>query len=312
MPPIIRSNRNRCSIPGILYNTNTMESFQALDKRGLLKAEAMKIWEDIHSAKAVDDCAVLSRVLLISFADLKKWNFHYWFAFPALALIPPATLVDLRPASHWFSLEEAESISAACNEWRNSSATASSLSAVANVPFFLVSIGSDSCAAARHLKDLEACQHDGQKVEWHNFGMERTVMCAQCCRMGTQQGEKSTEASHICCRLKLETNEMVTRMIMAWGVCKITLLDNAYNEYFQQWIFAEAEIANSNSGRNFELPLVAQHVAALAMEFILQAIYHPTYLEDLTGLTELMRSASAFQLDWDDEIDAVDDECVEL
>ncbi|KAK8580615.1 hypothetical protein V6N12_070877 [Hibiscus sabdariffa] len=124
MYPCRRSNRNRCSVPGILYNTNTMESFQALDKQGLLKAEAMKIWEDIHSGKAVEDCAVLSRVLLISSADMKKWNFHYWFAFPALALDPPATLVDLRPASQWFTLEEAESVSAACNEWRNSSATA--------------------------------------------------------------------------------------------------------------------------------------------------------------------------------------------
>lgn len=48
------------------------------------------------------------------------------------------------------------------------------------------------------------------------------------------------------------------------------------------------------------------------MQFILQAINHPTYLEDLTGLTELMRSANAFQLDWDDEIEDADDEGVEL
>lgn len=65
-----------------------------------------QIWEDIHSGKAVEDSSVLSRFLLISFADLKKWTFHYWFAFPALVLDPPATLVDLRPASQWFSSEE--------------------------------------------------------------------------------------------------------------------------------------------------------------------------------------------------------------
>lgn len=42
------------------------------------------------------------------------------------------------------------------------------------------------------------------------------------------------------------------------------------------------------------------------MEFVLQAINHPTYLEDLTGLTELMKSASTFELDWDDETEDAD------
>ena len=43
MLAIIRGNRNRCSVPGILYNTNTMESFRTLDKQGLLKAEGKKV-----------------------------------------------------------------------------------------------------------------------------------------------------------------------------------------------------------------------------------------------------------------------------
>lgn len=49
---------------------------------------------------------MLLRFLVISFADLKKWSFHYWFAFPALVLDPPATLVNLKPASQCFTSVE--------------------------------------------------------------------------------------------------------------------------------------------------------------------------------------------------------------
>ncbi|XP_010494743.1 PREDICTED: ubiquitin-like modifier-activating enzyme atg7 [Camelina sativa] len=150
-------NRNKCPVPGILYNTNTLESFHKLDKQSLLKAEANKIWDDIQSGKALEDPAVLSRFLVISFADLKKWSFRYWFAFPALVLDPPASLVDLKPASAYFSSEEAESVSAACNEWRHSDLTT-------DVPFFLVSVSSDSKTSIRHLKDWEACQGDHHKL----------------------------------------------------------------------------------------------------------------------------------------------------
>ncbi|KAF5729165.1 ubiquitin-like modifier-activating enzyme atg7-like [Tripterygium wilfordii] len=156
-PAGTRGNRYRCSVPGILYNKNTLEDFHSLDKPSLLKAEAKKIWEDINMGKAVEDSAALSRFLVISFADLKKWSFHYWFAFPALVLDPPANVVNLRPASQWFSLEEAESVSAACNEWRNTSLTA-------DVPFFLLAIASDSHATLWHLRDYEACQGDGHKL----------------------------------------------------------------------------------------------------------------------------------------------------
>nr|APT43518.1 autophagy protein ATG7 [Nicotiana benthamiana] len=152
-----QGNRNRCPVPGILLNTNTLESFYALDKQSLLKAEANKIWDDIYSGKVEEDSSVLLRFLVISFADLKKWSFHYWFAFPGLVLDPPATLVNLRPASQCFNSEEAKSLSRACNEWRCMSSTA-------DIPFFLVSVGLDSIVTLRHLREWEACQNNVQKV----------------------------------------------------------------------------------------------------------------------------------------------------
>ncbi|CAO2823538.1 unnamed protein product [Amaranthus hypochondriacus] len=151
------SNRNRCAVPGTLYNTNTIEGFRELDKQKLLKEEAGKIWDDINNGKVEKECALLSRFLVISFADLKKWRFYYSVAFPALVLDPPANVVDLRPASEWLSLKEAESVSAACNEWRSSAATS-------GVPFFLVTIDSNSHARLRHLNEWESCQQESEKI----------------------------------------------------------------------------------------------------------------------------------------------------
>lgn len=48
------------------------------------------------------------------------------------------------------------------------------------------------------------------------------------------------------------------------------------------------------------------------LDFVLEAINHPTYLEDLTGLTELMKSASSFKLELDNEMDDDDDGYFEI
>ncbi|KAF2305283.1 hypothetical protein GH714_003465 [Hevea brasiliensis] len=136
VPAISRGNRNRCSVPGILYNTNTLEAYHALDKKSLLKEEAKKVF---------------------CYNRPEKMELPLLVCFPCPVFDPPVTVVELKPASQWFTLEEADSVSVACNGWRNSSLTA-------GVPFFLVCIASNSHATIRHLKDWEACQGDGQKV----------------------------------------------------------------------------------------------------------------------------------------------------
>lgn len=71
---------------GRLLNVNTMEEFKSVDKHELIRNE---LWELHHAldSKAffTDPVFWLSRFLVLSFADLKRHVFVYWFAFPALA-----------------------------------------------------------------------------------------------------------------------------------------------------------------------------------------------------------------------------------
>ncbi|KAM4022946.1 ubiquitin-like modifier-activating enzyme ATG7 [Anomaloglossus baeobatrachus] len=75
-----------CPALGSLYNTNTLDSFKKFDKKALLEQAANEIWEAIESGAALDNPVLLNRFLLLTFADLKKYHFYYWFCFPALCL----------------------------------------------------------------------------------------------------------------------------------------------------------------------------------------------------------------------------------
>ncbi|KAM9533570.1 ubiquitin-like modifier-activating enzyme ATG7 isoform 2-T2 [Guaruba guarouba] len=73
-----------CPAFGTLYNTNTFETFKSCDKKLLLEKEANEIWESIKSGAALENPMLLNRFLLLTFADLKKYHFYYWFCYPAL------------------------------------------------------------------------------------------------------------------------------------------------------------------------------------------------------------------------------------
>ncbi|XP_069625868.1 ubiquitin-like modifier-activating enzyme ATG7 isoform X5 [Haliaeetus albicilla] len=73
-----------CPAFGTLYNTNTFETFKSCDKKSFLEKEANEIWESIKSGAALENPLLLNRFLLLTFADLKKYHFYYWFCYPAL------------------------------------------------------------------------------------------------------------------------------------------------------------------------------------------------------------------------------------
>ncbi|KAL0352991.1 UNVERIFIED_CONTAM: Ubiquitin-like modifier-activating enzyme atg7 [Sesamum angustifolium] len=244
MPAISRGNRNRCPVPGILYNTNTLEGFQALDKQSLIRAEAGKIWEDINSGNFEKDSSVLLRFLVISFADLKILSFHYWIAFPALVLDPPATVVHLKPAAQWFSVEEVESLRTACNDWRNMCSTTGILLTLklANVMV------------------IRCLHHPSGIFAKAEFSSSSDSGCEQPLGVLPHQIRGSLS--------QFSQMTLVGHASTSCTACSSTVV----SEYWKR-----------------------------GLDFILQAINHPTYLEDLTGLTKLTKSAGSLELDWDYE-----------
>uniref|UniRef100_H3A244 Ubiquitin-like modifier-activating enzyme ATG7 n=1 Tax=Latimeria chalumnae TaxID=7897 RepID=H3A244_LATCH len=63
-----------CPAFGILYNTNTLESFKSCDKKALLEQAGKEIWDAIKSGAALENPSLLNKFLLLTFAveALKK------------------------------------------------------------------------------------------------------------------------------------------------------------------------------------------------------------------------------------------------
>ena len=108
---------SECGAPGVLHNVNTAEDFKSFDKRALLAAQGERLWAALLPPAAAGgdegagalsaamlDPSQLAPFTLLTFADLKKHTFLYWFAFPAL---PPAAAAPLRLAAPLATAAEA-------------------------------------------------------------------------------------------------------------------------------------------------------------------------------------------------------------
>lgn len=83
---------------GTLINTNTIEAFRTYNKMELIQSFGQEIWDTVKSGKALEDPSVLCQFVLMTFADLKKYKFYYWFAFPALC--PETSATHVAPPVH--------------------------------------------------------------------------------------------------------------------------------------------------------------------------------------------------------------------
>ncbi|KAL2866353.1 putative autophagy ubiquitin-activating enzyme ApgG [Aspergillus lucknowensis] len=74
---------------GIIKNVNTIEEYVNTDKVGMLRQSGKTIWDAINDGTIYSCPSLLSSFVILSYADLKRYRFHYWFAFPALHSEPP-------------------------------------------------------------------------------------------------------------------------------------------------------------------------------------------------------------------------------
>ncbi|KAI0340301.1 E1-like protein-activating [Trametopsis cervina] len=98
------------SAPGVFKNYNTIEEFKAADKTALFNQLSDEIWESVVEGSTDK----LSKFLVITFADLKKYKYYYWFGFPAFAAKPAwETDGEWRSASVEFSKDSLTTIHSA-------------------------------------------------------------------------------------------------------------------------------------------------------------------------------------------------------
>ncbi|GAB6029891.1 Autophagy protein 7 [Chamberlinius hualienensis] len=145
---------NTIPCKGTLLVVNTIEMFKKCDKKELLNGEGCKIWEMVESGSALVNPSELNRFLLVTYVDLKKYTFYYWFAFPALCHQPCKLLSQPQYLCEYFTQNQLEEFSRCQEEFFKSNADHS---------HFLVHIVDDSVKLFK-LTDYETILSKSGKI----------------------------------------------------------------------------------------------------------------------------------------------------
>ena len=117
-----QSGLNWCSYSslGNLVNYNTIDAFKKFDKNAFIQdQEGQNFKKLIESDKILDDPRLLTRFTVHTFADLKKYIFYYWFAFPAVVLPKTIQLLDkIQPINKLLECNKLKEFALKYQEWK--------------------------------------------------------------------------------------------------------------------------------------------------------------------------------------------------
>uniref|UniRef100_A0AAY4DAK4 Ubiquitin-like modifier-activating enzyme ATG7 n=1 Tax=Denticeps clupeoides TaxID=299321 RepID=A0AAY4DAK4_9TELE len=235
-----------CPAMGTLYNTNTLEAFKSTDKKALLDKQAKEIWEAIQSGACLQNPSTLNKFILLTFADLKKYHFYYWFCFPALCFTEGIQIVE-EPLvlEQKFSPKQISALQVAYDNLCIVSKTTA-------VPYFLTKY-SEECVEVAPLHDwktffaiYDPCtlpQHPGWPLRnlliliANKWGAQLNTVEVLCFRDRTLQGVRSLQHS-IIFRVKLpdlssstgnapHSKHIITVLLVNSGVSVLRLAESS-------------------------------------------------------------------------------------
>ena len=105
---------------GSVINYNTLEAFKNFDKTAYLnEKEGQALFQAMTSEKILEDPRIFTKFVCHMFADLKKYHYYYWFAFPALVLPNSVKLIDdVQDINKVFDNDQVSILSKSYTEWK--------------------------------------------------------------------------------------------------------------------------------------------------------------------------------------------------
>lgn len=105
---------------GTLMNVNTHDSFKAFEaasaRKKVTQSTVAKLWGAIRDGSAFASPSLFNQFVLLTYADLKRYQFTYWFAFIALEPPSPITSHPAISLDRAFDQQHAAQIAAVCQD----------------------------------------------------------------------------------------------------------------------------------------------------------------------------------------------------